>query len=76
MILPWSIYLARCFSILGFVFLIDAPRLLAGDVDLINIKTVDPTIMVELRYATTRNITHRVLYPSGMPALVRPISMW
>ncbi len=40
--------------------------------NLIDIRTVDPTIVVELRYATPRNITGRALYPPAMPALVRP----
>ena len=40
--------------------------------ELVNIKTVDPTIEVELRYAGNRNVTGRPLYPPNMPALVRP----
>ncbi len=40
--------------------------------NLIDIRSVDPTIVVELRYATSRNITRRALYPPEMPALVRP----
>ncbi len=40
--------------------------------ELINIKAVDPTIEVELRYATTRNVTGRALYPPNMPALLQP----
>jgi zinc D-Ala-D-Ala dipeptidase len=39
---------------------------------LIDITKVDPTIVVSLRYATPNNITGRALYPSNMPALVRP----
>lgn len=37
-----------------------------------NIRSVDPTIVVELRYAGPRNMTGRPLYASNMPALVRP----
>ncbi len=37
----------------------------------VNIKTVDPTILVDLRYASEKNVTHHVLYPAHMPALVR-----
>ena len=37
----------------------------------VNIKTVDPTIIVDLRYASENNVTHRALYPSQMPAFVR-----
>src|SRR2546423_15171487 len=40
--------------------------------NLVDIKTIDPTILVELRYATSRNITGRPLYPPDTPALVRP----
>ena len=40
--------------------------------NLVDIKSVDPTILVELRYATSRNLTGRPLYPPEMPALVRP----
>lgn len=40
--------------------------------NLVDIKSVDPTILVELRYATARNVTGRALYASEMPALVRP----
>jgi zinc D-Ala-D-Ala dipeptidase len=40
--------------------------------NLVDIKSVDPTILVELRYATTRNVTGRALYAPEMPALVRP----
>lgn len=37
-----------------------------------NVRSLDPTIMVELRYAGTRNIAQRALYPADMPALLRP----
>lgn len=39
--------------------------------ELIDIKKVDPTILVELRYAGSRNAAGRPLYPPNMPALVR-----
>ena len=44
----------------------------AAEPELVNIRTVDPTIQVELRYAGTRNIAGRPLYQSNMPALIRP----
>lgn len=44
----------------------------AAEPELVNIRAVDPTILVELRYATPRNIARRPLYAPGMPALVRP----
>jgi D-alanyl-D-alanine dipeptidase len=40
--------------------------------ELVNIKTVDPTILIDLRYSTDKNFTRGALYPSNMPALVRP----
>ena len=40
--------------------------------DLIEIRKVDPTILVDLRYASERNLTHRALYAHDMPALIRP----
>lgn len=39
---------------------------------LVDIKKIDPTIVVSLRYATPNNVTRRALYPANMPALVRP----
>jgi zinc D-Ala-D-Ala dipeptidase len=37
----------------------------------VDIKRVDPTILIELRYAGPNNSTHGPLYPPGMPAMVR-----
>jgi len=42
-----------------------------SDSTFVNIKRVDPTILVELRYAGSNNSTHRPLYPPSMPAMVR-----
>jgi D-alanyl-D-alanine dipeptidase len=41
-------------------------------IPLVDIKSVDPTIVVELRYAGVNNLTGRALYAPGTPALVRP----
>ena len=41
--------------------------------ELVDIRSVDPTILVELRYAGSRNIAQRALYPPNFPALVRPV---
>ena len=41
-------------------------------IPLVNVRSVDPTIFVELRYAGPNNLTGRALYPPGTPALVRP----
>ena len=35
-------------------------------------ESVDPTIVVELRYAGLNNFTGHALYPPGTRALVRP----
>lgn len=40
--------------------------------NLVDIQSIDPTIRVELRYATPDNITGHALYPPELPALVRP----
>ena len=40
--------------------------------NLVDVKSIDPTIMIELRYGTTRNLTGRALYSPATPALVRP----
>lgn len=42
------------------------------DPELVDLRAVDPTIVIELRYATSHNIAGRPLYPPDMPALVRP----
>ena len=41
-------------------------------IPLVDIKSVDPTIVIELRYAGTNNLAGRALFPPGTPALVRP----
>src|SRR5215475_8907929 len=41
-------------------------------IPLVDIKSVDPTIVIELRYAGANNLTGRALYPPKTPALVRP----
>ena len=42
-----------------------------ADDPLVDLATVDRTIMVELRYATTRNIGGKPLYPAGSRCVVR-----
>ena len=42
-----------------------------SDRTFVNIRRVDPTILVELRYAGSNNSIHRPLYPASMPAMVR-----
>ncbi|MEA3187667.1 MAG: zinc D-Ala-D-Ala dipeptidase [Chthoniobacter sp.] len=38
---------------------------------LVDLHAVDPTIVIDLRYATPHNVTGRPLYPPGTPCLVR-----
>jgi zinc D-Ala-D-Ala dipeptidase len=40
--------------------------------ELLNIESVDPSIVIELRYASRNNLTGHALYPLGTRALVRP----
>jgi zinc D-Ala-D-Ala dipeptidase len=41
-------------------------------IPLVDIKSADSTIVVELRYAGSKNVAGRPLYPQNMPAKVRP----
>jgi D-alanyl-D-alanine dipeptidase len=41
------------------------------DAEFVDIKSVERTIIVDLRYAGTNNVAHRPLYPANTPALVR-----
>jgi zinc D-Ala-D-Ala dipeptidase len=43
-----------------------------GELELVDIRSIDPSIVVELRYASPNNITGHALYPPGTRALVRP----
>ena len=40
--------------------------------DFVDIHSVDPTIIIDLRYATEKNVTGHALYPRGTRALVLP----
>jgi zinc D-Ala-D-Ala dipeptidase len=39
--------------------------------EFVDIKSVDKTIVIDLRYASSNNVVHRPLYSPGTPALVR-----
>jgi zinc D-Ala-D-Ala dipeptidase len=43
-----------------------------SELELVDIQSIDPSIVVELRYAGPNNITGHALYPPGTRALVRP----
>lgn len=53
-----------------------APALVAGnanaEVPLVDIQSVNPTIVVELRYAGSNNLVRHPLYPQGTRARARP----
>ena len=44
----------------------------AAEPQLVDIATVDPTIIIDLRYATEQNVTGHALYPRGTKALILP----
>ncbi len=61
-----------CFAIaLAALMSALAPRLRANP-DLVDIHTVDPSIVIDLRYATTHNVTGRALYLPNSRALILP----
>jgi len=50
-----------------------SPVVPAGEtIPLVDIRSVDRTIVIELRYATAKNVARRPLYPRGTRAFVRP----
>src|SRR6266566_3646184 len=64
----------RRFNLRFFLFVVTAaaPSLTQAGLPLVDVRSVDPTIVVELRYAGPNNLTGHALYPPGTPALVRP----
>jgi D-alanyl-D-alanine dipeptidase len=51
---------------------IAAKKIDAGDDgQFVDIASFDSSIRIDLRYASSNNVAHRSLYPTGMPALVR-----
>lgn len=49
-----------------------SPSPVLDPIPLVDLRRVDPTIVIELRYAGSNNIAQRPLYPRTMPPLVRP----
>lgn len=41
------------------------------DSDFVDLRSVDPTIKIDLRYASVNNFTRRPLYPASTPPIVR-----
>lgn len=44
---------------------------LAKNFDLVDVRRVIPDVVIDLRYATSHNVTQRPLYPARMPCLLR-----
>jgi D-alanyl-D-alanine dipeptidase len=42
-----------------------------NDLAWVNLRDIAPTVRIELRYATSKNIAHSPLYPCGMQPMVR-----
>src|SRR6266700_3745054 len=42
-----------------------------ADEPLVDVSKIDPAIVIDLRYATARNITTHPIYPAGTPCLLR-----
>src|SRR5215472_5794314 len=62
----------RCFILLAVLVVAGNCVRAQSAIPLVDIKSVDPTIVIELRYAGANNLAGRALYPPGTPALVRP----
>lgn len=63
-----------CAILLALIAVIGPGALAAGPLasePLVDVHGVDPTILIELRYATPRNLTGRALYPPDQPCLLR-----
>lgn len=61
-------------TLLFLALVVTAQSVAAEEIEreLVNIKSVVPSIVVDLRYAGTHNAMHRALYPPFMPALIHP----
>jgi len=70
----------KCFDIwfVGLAMVTVALKSTAAEtgIPLVDIKSVDPTIVIELRYGGSNNLTGHRLYPLGTPALVRSELAW
>src|SRR5207237_8486164 len=60
------------FTIIFGVALSILPISHAANLELGDIAKVDPTIVIDLRYATEHNVTGHALYPQGKRALILP----
>jgi D-alanyl-D-alanine dipeptidase len=64
---PFSVYVPL---VAGIAMTLVSTAAKAGD-SLVDVRSVDPTIMVELRYAERNNLLGQPLYPHGTRALAR-----
>ena len=64
--------MSRSLFLIAAVMLLIFSTARAANPELVDIATVDPTIVIDLRYATEHNVTGHALYPLGMKALVLP----
>jgi D-alanyl-D-alanine dipeptidase len=62
----------RLFSLVVAVSMSISSLSRAATPELVDIATVDPTIIIDLRYATEKNVTGHALYPRGTKALILP----
>jgi D-alanyl-D-alanine dipeptidase len=63
--------LRKCFTAALLGLAIGASGKTSDDTEFVDIKSVEPTIVIDLRYAGSNNVTHQPIYPPGTPALVR-----
>jgi zinc D-Ala-D-Ala dipeptidase len=62
----------RCLILLAVLVVVGNCVRAQSAIPLVDIRSVDPTIVIELRYAGSNNLAGRALYAPGTPALVRP----
>jgi zinc D-Ala-D-Ala dipeptidase len=78
LVLKFDSYSPRCsigLTILLLVAIFTTARSLRAEeskLELLDIRSIDPSIVVELRYAGRNNLTGHALYPPGTRAFVRP----
>ena len=62
----------RCLAIAPVAFMSTFAPTVRADLELVDIQKVDPSIVIDLRYATPHNVTGRALYPPNARALILP----
>ena len=64
--------MSRCLYIVAVATVSILARARAANPEFVDIAKVDPTIVIDLRYATEHNVTGRALYPPGSRAMILP----